>query len=91
MAGNVTVNNPWVLDTAAVIRTGPVKVLRMEYHPAATTNVITIEDANGVISWTRTAVFDASHNGVQVMDTPMMFNGFEVAVITAGTLYVWIG
>jgi hypothetical protein len=87
---NVTANNPWILDSAAVITDAKVKVKRMEYHPAATGQTITIEDENGVIVWTRTAVFDASHNGVQIMDTPMTFHGFEVAVITAGTLYVWV-
>jgi len=86
---NVKTNSPWILDSAAVITARPVKVLRMEFHPGATTNVCTVEDKDGLVVWTRTAVFDASHNGVQVMDTPMTFNGFELAVITAGKLYVW--
>ena len=82
--------SPWILDTAAVIREDPVLIKRMEYHPAATTNVVTIEDKDGDISWTRTAVFDASSGGVQVWDKEMVFDGFELAVITAGKLYVWV-
>lgn len=91
MAGNILSYNPWIIDTAAIISVGAVMVLRMEYHPSVTTNVIQIEDFEGNISWKRTAIFDASSGGIQVWDTPMVFNGFEVAVITAGTLYVWIG
>jgi hypothetical protein len=81
--------NPWILDGTGIIRTSAVKVLRMEYHPAATGNIITIEDKDGRVSWTRTCIFATELDGVRVMDTPMVFNGFEVAVITAGKLYVW--
>ena len=87
---NEFAKSPWILDTAAVIRTDPVLIKRMEYHPAATGNTVTIEDADGDISWTRTAVYDASSDGVQVWDQEAIFDGFELAVISAGTLYVWV-
>lgn len=82
--------NPIIVTTAAVIFTGPVEVERMEYVPSVTTNVITLEDKDGRVIWNRTAIFDANGNGVQIWDQPYTFNGLEVAVITAGTLYIYL-
>jgi hypothetical protein len=88
--GNDITTNPWILDTAAVIRDDFLEIERMEYHPDSTGNIIQLEDKNGRIIWYRRAVYDASSDGVQVWDQPYTFNGFEVATITAGELYVWL-
>ena len=83
-------SNPWIIDAAAIITDRPVTVVRMEYQPAAAGNVIQIEDRNGRIVWKRTAGTFTEYRGVIVWNTEFTFNGFEVATITAGTLYVWV-
>jgi len=89
MANDIT-TLPWILDTAAIITTAWVHIKRMEFIPSVSTDDVQIEDKNGRVIWARKAVF-TNESPVQVFDTPMWVNGFELAVIDGGTLYVYLG
>ena len=93
---NDTTGNPWVLDTAGVIRTAPIKVLAMEWRPVtAEGDDLSVVDNSGHEIWTEKALaVDASgqisyqwaNNG----NRGMSCNGFNLATIDSGTLRVWI-
>lgn len=91
MANNTT-GRVWEIDTAAeIITNGMVKVIRMEWHPAAANNDLTIKDYAGTTIWDVDALAEAPA-GVEVWDSgPVSFRGFNVSVIDGGTLYVTIG
>lgn len=90
---NVYTGNPWILDTAAVITTNPTMVEKMIYVPNAADNDLQVEDNAGKVVW-RTRAIAASANyesvGQETFDGPIMMNGFELAVIDAGVLYVYL-
>ena len=90
MANN-TAGNPWVLDTAASIKTTPVRILFMEWIPNAAANDLTIIDVSGNTIWDRDALAGGTP-GIEAFVPPEMYtaNGFNLSVIDGGTLYVYI-
>ena len=89
MSGNNTTGNPWVLDTAASIKTTPVKILRMEWIPNAAADDLTIIDVSGNTIWDRDALTGGTP-GIEIFNGPFRSNGFNLSVIDGGTLYVYI-
>ena len=90
MANNTT-GNPWVLDTAANITTGKVKIIYMEWVPNAAANDLTIIDKAGNTIWDRDALTGGTA-GMEKFQPPTGFraNGFNLSVIDGGTLYVYV-
>ena len=89
---NDTSRAPWSLDTAAVITTDRVRIQTLKWvilSGGATTDNLNIEDANGEIIWQ-----SVNTVGGTFLDTDYPyadFEGFEVAVIDGGILYVTLG
>jgi hypothetical protein len=90
---NVTTANPWILDTAAVITTEPVRVRKMTYIPNAADNDLEVRHASGGVIWVTRAIAAASNNesiGQETFDGPIGCSGFNLAVIDGGKLYVYL-
>ena len=90
MANN-TKGNPWVLDTAAVIKTTPTTILGMEWFPNAADDDLTILDVGGNTIWDRDALTGGTAGSEKF--TPagkFKANGFNLSVIDGGTLYVYL-
>jgi hypothetical protein len=91
---NVTTANPWILDTAAVITTEPVRVRRMTYIPNAADNDLEVKHANGGgVIWVTRAIAAASNNesvGQEAFEGPIGCSGFNLATIDGGKLYVYL-
>ncbi len=90
MANNIN-GNPWILDSAAVIKTTPVNINTMEWIPNATSDNLTILDNAGNEFWD----VDALTGGTAGKETfklsrPIKVNGFNLSVIDGGTLRVYI-
>lgn len=82
--------NPWSLDTAAVITTDKVRVKSLRWYTKSATagDDISVEDAHGEKIWE--SVADGS-NYVEAQLIEEDFEGFELAVIDSGVLYVMVG
>ena len=93
MANDAT-GNPWILDSAAVITTNMVNVQGMEYHPNAVDNDLIVKDCAGTIKWQTRAIAPSNAHQSSGKETwefgPTIFNGFDLATIDGGTLYVHI-
>ena len=89
MANNLT-GNPWVIDTAAVITTGPVRVVSAEWQEPTAGNDLTILDNSGNTIYDDNAIAGGSGIRLEVKIADTLFNGFNVSVIDGGTLYVYI-
>lgn len=87
---NDSTSNPWVLDTAAVIRTGPVKIKKMIYKPSASADDMTIIDNGGKTIWDVNALAAAEAGNEEFTIDDYVANGFNLSVIDGGTLYVYI-
>ena len=80
---------PWSLDTAAVITTDRVRIASMRWVGATTAaHACTVEDKNGEIIWRSLA---SGANFVDETFPDADFDGFELAVIDSGVLYVYYG
>ena len=95
MANDLT-GQVWEIDTAfdsteIAAHNGPIRVQRMEYNPGAADNDLTIVDNSGSILWDVDALAEAPA-GKEVYDQGevIAFNGINVSVIDAGTLYITI-
>ena len=88
---NDTTGNPWVLDTAASIKTTPVKITYMYWVPNAAANDLTIISVSGGTIWDMDALTGGTP-GIEKFDPqdPYKANGFNLSVIDGGTLYVYI-
>lgn len=80
---------PWSLDTAAVIDANFVRVKSLRWVGSTTAgHVVRVEDANGERIW------ESAANGANFVDGQdfgirgQNFEGFEVATIDSGILYV---
>ena len=89
---NVSVGNPWILDTAETIRTTPVKVTKMVCKPQASGNDITVTDGAGRTMWDVDALAAAPAGEVEIdFGEGIWFPGFIVSVIDGtSTLTVYI-
>ena len=90
---NDTSRRPWSLDTAAVISTDRIRVQSLKWVTltgGVDGDNVNIEDANGEIIWQSINV--AATDEFIDTDYPYAdFEGFEVAVIDRGILYVTYG
>jgi hypothetical protein len=87
---NVTTGQIWKLDTAAVIKTSPLHVKRMIWDsPTTSGHDIVVQNNAGDMVWEMKAI--AGGTGItyerEVNDS---INGFNLATIDSGTLYVHI-
>ena len=95
MAKDIT-GNPWILDTAEVIVTTPLRVKAMEWRPeTAAGDDLSVTDNGGSEVWTEKAIaVDASgmiaYLWAAGMGDPVTVNGLTVATIDSGTLRVWV-
>ena len=88
MANDLT-GNPWVIDTAAVITTGPATVLKSEWQEPTAADDLTILDNGGNTIYDDNAIAGGSGIRLEVKIAGQM-NGFNVSVIDGGTLYVYV-
>ncbi len=88
---NDTSASPWILDTAGTIRTGPVRVTKMEWRPNATDDDLQVSDHTGRAKWVVKALAPAQ-GGLELWESANgeSFNGFQLTTIDGGTLYVWV-
>jgi len=88
---NDTSRRPWALDTASIITTDKVRVNGMRWVSKSSTagDDLSVEDNNGEVVWE--SVANVTNNYVEevVFNPPRDFDGFELAVIDSGTLYVY--
>ena len=90
---NDTTGNPWVLDTAAVIKTTPVKVKAMEWRPVtAGSDDLSVTDNSGHEVWTEKAIAVDSSGMISYVwpGEEQSCSGFTLTTIDSGTLRVWI-
>ena len=84
---------PWSLDTAAVITTDRVRIKALRAVAVANAaDVVRVEDNNGERIWD--AVATGLNTGLLTQDfggKGQDFDGFELAEITTGILYVYLG
>jgi hypothetical protein len=88
MANNLT-GNPWVVTDAAVVTTGPVKILKAEWQEPTAGNDLTILDNSGNTIYDDNAIAGGTGIRLEVKISGLM-NGFNVSVIDGGTLYVYV-
>lgn len=87
---NDTSRHPWALDTAAIISTDKIRVkyLRWVSESATAGDNVTVEDNNGEVIWSAVAD-DANYEEAHAFgDKGQDFDGFELASIDSGILYV---
>jgi hypothetical protein len=91
---NSVAGDPWILDTAATIETqGTIIVVdQMIWYPNAANNDLSITDGADNVKWPVRATAGAPNNesfGAERFQGPEEFDGFKVATIDGGTLYVY--
>lgn len=84
---NDTSRRPWALDTPAVITTEQVRLKSLRWvSPAAVAgHAVKVEDRNGEVVW------EAVATGANFQEESLIeedVNGFELASISSGILYV---
>jgi len=85
---NDTSRRPWALDTAAVITADRVRIRSLYWTGGGAADNCQVEDANGERIWDGLAR-EANHSPESFWgDKGRDFQGFELAVIDAGILYV---
>ena len=96
MANDVT-RNPWILDTVATIKAAglsdsfvKIKGIRWVAEGAAAGNNARVTDGNDRDIWESVAA-GANHVEADKLNSDISHNGFKVAVLDAGKLYVDIG
>ena len=79
--------NPWFLDTVGVITTDKIRVKSLRWYAKAASagDDIQVEDNNGEIIWISVAS-GANYTEAELLESDC--DGFELAVIDAGILYV---
>lgn len=91
---NSSTGNPWKLDTAATIKTGPVKILAMEWRATATGDDLLVSDNAGNEIWSEKAIAGDSSEQIPLQwplnGKGLSCSGFVLTTIDAGTLRVWI-
>jgi hypothetical protein len=89
MANNLT-GNPLSVDTAAVIYTKPVYVIRMVWEsPTTSGHAIDVTDNAGHKVWATTAI--AGGTGITYeREIGCSCSGLTIATIESGTLYIYI-
>jgi hypothetical protein len=91
---NSVAGDPWILDTAATIETqGTILVVdKMIWYPNATNDDLIVHDGAANVKWVVRATAGAPNNesfGAEKFEGPEDFDGFIVATIDGGTLYVY--
>ena len=89
MANNLT-GNPWIIDTADTITTGPVYVVSAEWQEPTAADDLTIVDNSGNTIYDDNAIAGGTGIRLEVKLGGAVYNGFIVSVIDGGTLYVYI-
>ena len=96
---NVATGNPWILDTAATIKTkgNIVKVKKMVFYASAANDDVDVTDAAGNSVWKCRAASAGTnfedYAGVEVDwgGDPLVMNGFIVATIDgSGSSELWV-
>ena len=81
MANDIT-GKVWKLDTAGVIATHPVYLLRMEWHPAAAGNDLLVYDGFAHYIWETVAVSATPGGDVEMsLGEVQWYNGFDLEKI----------
>ena len=96
--GNVSTGNPWLLDTAGVIKTrdNVVKVKKMVFYAAAAGDDVDVADAGGnTVFMAKAAAAGTGYEdyaGVTIdFAPPLVMNGFTVTTIDgAGSGELWV-
>jgi hypothetical protein len=85
MANDLT-GNPLSVDTAAVITTKTVEIIKMTWKGATATNALSVTDNSGHALWSMiasTAFHDLQLDG-------LVAAGINVVTIASGTLYIYL-
>ena len=96
--GNVTTGNPWIIDTAATIKTkgNIVKIWKMMFFGSAANDDLKVTDAAGNPIWqTRVAAAGTNYEDYAGAEfsppEPVVYNGFIVETIDgAGSAELWV-
>lgn len=91
---NKTTANPWILDTAGLVTTRPIRVSKLRWNPAAANNDLIVTDADGNEIWNVRAITSSSNMesvGAEEMNfsPPFVFSGLTIHTIDAGKVYVY--
>jgi len=92
MAINDTTGNPWRFDSAdtGVITTNPMYISKMVWTPEADGNDILVTDNSGHYTWNLKAIAATANQEIEyVKEINGSVNGFTLATLDAGTLYVY--
>ncbi len=94
-ANDITIH-PWSLDTAETLLAAGtrIRVKKMIWYPNATDNDLVVHDGNANIKWEVRATAGAPNKesfGVETFEVEggELFDGFILATIDAGLLYVY--
>jgi len=87
---NDTTGNPWVLDTAGVITTNPLHILRMVWTPTTDGDDILVTDNSGHYTWNLKAIAATTDQEIEyVKELGGSSNGLNLVTLDHGTLYVY--
>ena len=93
--GNVTSNNPLVIDTAGAtaITAAQFSVVGIRWVAAAAASghAVTVQDQAGNFKWSTVANGANYVEGDKFpLDKPLLFNGLLVPTLDAGTVYIYV-
>ena len=89
---NVYGGHQWILDTAhSAAIVGRIKLVKMEWVPAAAGDDLAVVDGASKAIWTVTNALTGGRAGVESIDFGggRWFDGFKLSTIGGGTLYVY--
>lgn len=91
MANNIN-GDVWILDTAGVVTTKPVKVNRIIFEPGANSDDVILKDNKGtvILNWTAAADITAQQQFGADFDG-RWYQGLNLETIDGGTLRVYVG
>ena len=94
MANNTT-GTPWKLDTAAVIRTMPLKIKSMAWNPTGDGDDLLVTDNGDHEVWSYKALAGDASEQIEYRwplegTAGHTINGFNLVTIDSGTLRVWV-
>jgi hypothetical protein len=92
MAINDTTGNPWRFDSAdtGVISTSPMYISKMVWTPEADADDILVTDNSGHYIWSLNAIASTATEQIEyVKEINGSVNGFTLATLDSGTLYVY--
>lgn len=92
---NVTTSNPWILDTAEVVITDRVRILKMVFYAGTAADDLAVAHANGSSIWKVRAAAAATNyedyaGVVFEFPEPFIADGLDVVTIDGGELWVWL-